>query len=54
MPDVAAATRVVSETITWFAWHRHEDRDARLYDDAAARETVIAFVCAALVPEASV
>ena len=54
MPDAAAATRVVSETISWFAWHRHEGRDARLYDDDAARETVIAFVCAALVPEASV
>jgi len=51
MPDAAAATRVVSETITWFAWHRREGRDARLYDDDAARATVIAFVCAALVPD---
>jgi AcrR family transcriptional regulator len=53
MPDPAAAARVVSETITWFAWHRHEDRDAHVYDDDAARETVTAFACAALVPEAS-
>ena len=53
MPDSPAATRIVSETITWFAWHRHEDRDARLYDDDLARETVIAFICAALVPEAA-
>ena len=54
MPDVAAAARVMSETITWVAWHRREDRDAHVYDDDAARETVIAFVCAALVPEVSV
>jgi len=53
MPDTAAATRVVSEAITWFAWHRHEGRDARLFDDRVARETVVAFVCAALVPEVS-
>jgi AcrR family transcriptional regulator len=54
MPDAAAAARVMLEAITWFAWHRHEGRDAGLYDDDAARETVIAFVCAALVPEASI
>jgi len=51
MPDPAAAARIVSETITWFAWHRREDRDAHVYDDRVARETVLAFVCAALVPE---
>src|SRR5262249_25542997 len=53
MPDSAASARVVSETITWFAWHRREDRDADVYDDDVARETVIAFICAALAPEAS-
>jgi AcrR family transcriptional regulator len=51
MPDASAAARVVSETITWFAWHRREGRDAHTYDDEAARETVVAFIAAALIPE---
>jgi AcrR family transcriptional regulator len=50
MPDFAVAARIVSEMISWFAWHRKEGRDARLYDDDAARDTVVAFVCAALLP----
>lgn len=50
MPDFAVAARIVSETISWFAWHRKEGRDAHLYDDDAARHTVVAFVCAALLP----
>jgi hypothetical protein len=53
MPDAAAAARIVSESITWFAWHRREGRDASSYDDEVARETVIAFVCAALVAESA-
>jgi len=51
MPDASAAARVVSETITWFAWHRHEGRDAHTYDDDVARKTVVAFIAAALIPE---
>jgi AcrR family transcriptional regulator len=50
MPDFAVAARIVSEMISWFAWHRREGRDARVYDDDAARDTVVAFVCAALLP----
>lgn len=50
MPDFAVSARIVSEMISWFAWHRKEGRDARIYDDDAARETVVAFVCAALLP----
>jgi AcrR family transcriptional regulator len=49
MPDAAVAARVVTEAVTWFAWHRRDDRDATAYDDAVARRTVIEFVCAALV-----
>jgi AcrR family transcriptional regulator len=45
-PSVAA--RAVTEVITWFAWHRHEDRDAAMYRDDQARRTVVQFVCAAL------
>lgn len=51
MPDAAVAARVVTESLSWFAWHRHDGRDSNLYPDDAARRTVIEFICAALVPE---
>ncbi len=51
MPDVTVAARVVTESVSWFAYHRHQGRDAALYDDQTARRTVIEFVCAALLPE---
>ncbi|MDA8043927.1 MAG: helix-turn-helix domain containing protein [Actinomycetota bacterium] len=50
LPNFDIAARIVSETISWFAWHRKEGRDAALYDDEAARRTVVAFVCGALLP----
>lgn len=50
MPDATVAARVVVESVAWFAWHRHEGRDAALYDERAARRTVVEFACAALVP----
>jgi AcrR family transcriptional regulator len=50
-PDFPTAARAIGELAAWFAWHRHEGRDARLYDDKTARRTVIEFTCAALVPE---
>jgi AcrR family transcriptional regulator len=49
MSDAAVAARLVTEAVTWFAWHRRDDRDARSYDDEAARRTVIEFVCHALI-----
>jgi AcrR family transcriptional regulator len=52
-PDFPIAARVIGELATWFAWHRHEDRDAALYDDKTVRRTVIGFICAALVPESA-
>jgi AcrR family transcriptional regulator len=52
MPDAMVAVRAVGELVAFFAWHRHEEpRDSGLYDDQAARHTVIEFICAALVPE---
>jgi AcrR family transcriptional regulator len=51
MPDAEVAARVVTESVTWFAWHRRQGRDTSLYDDEAARRTVVEFICAALVPE---
>ncbi len=53
MPDVTVAARVVTESLSWFAWHRHQGRDSALYDDQTARRTVIEFVCAALMPESA-
>lgn len=50
MPDPPTAARLIAELVAWFAWHRHEGRDAALYDDKTARRTV-EFICAALVPE---
>jgi AcrR family transcriptional regulator len=50
MPDAEVAARVVTESLSWFAWHRHEGRDSALYDDEAAKRTVVAFICAALLP----
>jgi AcrR family transcriptional regulator len=51
MPDVDVAARVVTESLSWFAWHRHQGRDSNLYQDEAVRRTVVEFICAALVPE---
>ena len=51
MPDAEVAARVVTESLSWFAWHRREGRDSALYDDDAVRRTVIEFICAALVPQ---
>jgi AcrR family transcriptional regulator len=52
MPDSEVAARIVTESLSWFGWHRHEGRDSALYKDETARRTVIEFICAALVPEA--
>lgn len=52
MPDSEVAARIVTETLSWFGWHRHEGRDSALYKDETVRRTVIEFICAALVPEA--
>jgi|HubBroStandDraft_4_1064222.scaffolds.fasta_scaffold222894_2 AcrR family transcriptional regulator len=53
MPDAEVAARVVTESLSWFAWHRREGRDSTLYDDDAVRRTVVEFICAALIPESS-
>jgi len=49
MPDADIAARLVTEAVAWFAWHRRDDRDAKLFDDELARRTVVEFVCDALV-----
>jgi AcrR family transcriptional regulator len=52
MPDAEVAARIVTESLSWFGWHRHEGRDSALYEDETVRRTVVEFICAALVPEA--
>jgi len=48
MPDSEVATRIITEMVAWFAWHRREGREAKLYDDELTRRTVVEFICAAL------
>ncbi len=51
LPDMAVAAQIVTETVAWFAWKRHEGRDARRFDDDATRQTVVEFLCNALLPQ---
>jgi AcrR family transcriptional regulator len=46
--DTALTARVITESIAWFAWKRHQGRDAAAYDDKDARATVVEFVCSSL------
>jgi AcrR family transcriptional regulator len=48
--DPTLTARIVDESVTWFAWKRHEGRDARQFDDERARQSVVDFVCSALAP----
>jgi AcrR family transcriptional regulator len=52
MPDSEVAARIVTESLSWFGWHRHEGRESALYEDEPVRQTVAEFICAALVPQA--
>lgn len=47
-PDRAVAARLVLETCAWFAWHRHGDPAPPDFDEARARETVVALLTRAL------
>ncbi len=51
MPDAEVAARIVTESLSWFGWHRHEGREAASYEDETVRQTVADFICAALIPE---
>ena len=48
VPEAAITARLITESVTWFAWKRREGRDAHTYDDQAVRETLTEFVCSAL------
>jgi hypothetical protein len=46
--EPALTARLINESVSWFAWKRHEGRDAHLYAEAGVRSTVVEFVAAAL------
>ena len=48
LPEPTITARLITESVTWFAWKRREGRDAGTYDDDAVRETLFQFVCNAL------
>lgn len=50
VPDVPAAARFVTETVTWFAWHRLDDPDSTTLDGAACRRTVRHLLLTAFLP----
>jgi len=52
MPDTSIAARIVTEVVTWFAWHRREDRDAGVYDEHLVLPTIVEFVTDALIEPA--
>jgi AcrR family transcriptional regulator len=49
-PDAAATARLVLETLTWFARHRHSDPHGAAIPDALAEETAVDALIHALVP----
>jgi AcrR family transcriptional regulator len=50
MPDAAIAARIVLETVSFFAMHRHTAPDSESLASPATRETVVAVLHAAFVP----
>ncbi|HVV13278.1 helix-turn-helix domain-containing protein [Amycolatopsis sp.] len=51
VPDVPAAARFITETVTWFAWHRLDDPDSAMLDDEACRRTVRHLLLTAFLPD---
>lgn len=51
LPDMAVGAQIITEAVAWFAWKRFEGHDANRFDDELARQTVVEFVCNALLPE---
>ena len=49
-PDTAATARLVLETLTWFARHRHSDPYGAAIPDGLAEETAVDALIHALVP----
>lgn len=50
VPDAATAARFITETVTWFARHRHNTPDSQMISDHDSLETTIHFLVGALIP----
>ena len=48
MHDSALTARLITESVSWFAWKRREGRDAHLYSEQSVRTSLIEFISAAL------
>jgi AcrR family transcriptional regulator len=46
--DPTLTARLINESVSWFAWKRHEGRDAHLYGEAEVRSNLVEFITAAL------
>jgi AcrR family transcriptional regulator len=53
VPDARLAARFVEESLTWFAWHRHDDPDSADISDAEARSTAVDMTFNALIGHAT-
>ena len=51
VPDPAVAARLVSETIVFWAVHRHWDPHPQAVEESVAKETVVRFIVGALAKE---
>jgi AcrR family transcriptional regulator len=52
VPDTTVAARLIIETVTFWAVHRHSDPHPQVVDEAVAKETVVQFICRAFIKEA--
>lgn len=52
VPDTAIAARLIIETVTFWAVHRHSDPHPQRVEEAVARDTVVQFLTRAFIKEA--
>jgi AcrR family transcriptional regulator len=53
VPDVPTSARFITESIVWFARHRHNTPDSKMISDEAALTTTVHMLANALVPAAA-
>ena len=51
VPDAATTARLIVETVTWFARHRHNTPDSQMISDQDALDTTIHILSGALLPD---
>lgn len=52
VPDVPTTARFITESVVWFARHRHNTPDSEMISDEAALQTTVHMIASALVPAA--